>query len=300
MIKIKDLKKSFDGQHVLDGIDMTIDHGKIYGLVGSNGCGKTTILKHIMSIYKADSGHIAVEDKDIKSTNYLDKIYYVQDDLYFPYNYSLDNLYTYEAMLYPTMSQKKYEQLKSFFHVDGDKKLKSMSKGQKKQAAFIMAIASMTPILLLDEIVDGLDAVVRKKFWKVIMTEVMDRELTVLISSHALIELDNICDKVGILHEGKIVKEENIDQLKEETKRVQFAVEDEFEMMHSDAFVILKDTLIGRVHFAVIKGDVSAFQKTLEAQYNVLLFEILTMNLEEIFISELGGLGYGNEEYSTE
>lgn len=300
MIEIKGLKKAFDEQRVLDDIDMIIEPGKIYGLVGSNGCGKTTILKHIMSIYKADQGKILYDGKSIEEEMYLEKVYYVQDDLFFPHNYSLDDLFRYESMMYPMMSLKKFEHLKTFFKMDGSKKLRSLSKGQKKQAAFILAVSAMTETLLLDEIVDGLDAVVRKKFWQVIMTEVMDRELTLLISSHALTELDNICDRVGILHDGKIVKEDNIDQMKEDTKRVQFAIEGVFNMMVSEAFEICKDALIGRVHFVVVKGDVEAFRAALEAQHKVLLFEVLMMNLEEIFISELGGLGYGNEEYVTD
>jgi len=300
MIKIIELKKSFDTSHVLKGISLHAEKGKIYGLVGSNGCGKTTVFKHIMNIYKGDSGQILYNDTEVPNNEYMNHIYYVQDDLFFPTNYCLDDLFEYESMLYNTMSSDKYNNLKTFFKMDGSKKLRTLSKGQKKQAAFILAIASMTETLMLDEIVDGLDAVIRKKFWKVLMSEVIDRELTVVISSHALTELDNICDKVGILHEGHIVREDSIETLKEETKRIQFAIKGEFESMENEAYEILKVTLVGKVHFAVVRGDSDQFRDDLYVQYDVLLYDELHMNLEEIFVTELGGLGYGNEEYINE
>lgn len=297
MIKVLGLKKTFDEQDVLKEVNMHVQAGKIYGLVGSNGCGKTTIFKHIMGIYKADQGKITYGDVPIDNEDYLEKIYYVQDDLFFPMYYSLNDLFDYEKMLYPTMSNEKYLSLLNYFQLDGTKKLRTLSKGQKKQAAFILAIASMTETLLLDEIVDGLDAVIRKKFWKVIMTEVMDRSLTVMISSHALTELDNICDVVAILHKGEIVREESIDTLKEETKRIQFALTKPFIDKTSSDYKIIKISLIGKVYFITIKGDLETFKNELYEAYDVLLYEELCMNLEEIFVTELGGLGYGTEEY---
>ncbi|MCH4886729.1 ABC transporter ATP-binding protein [Acidaminobacter sp. JC074] len=299
MIKVIDLKKSFETHHVLNGIQMNVEKGKIYGLVGSNGCGKTTVLKHIMGIYKPDEGQILYENVFIEKTDYLENVYYVQDDLFFPMNYSLDDLFSYEKMMYPNMSDEKYKKLVDFFKIDHGKKLRMLSKGQKKQAAFILAVASMTETILLDEIVDGLDAVVRKKFWKVILAEVMDRDLTIVISSHALTELDNICDTVGILHEGKIVREDNIDKLKEETKRIQFALKDPFIDEPSNDYQIIKTSLIGKVYFVTVKGDVESFRQDLYGKHDVLIYEELSMNLEEIFVTELGGLGYGTEEYNV-
>lgn len=296
MIKILNLKKSFNDQEVLKDVNMHIRPGKLYGLVGSNGCGKTTVFKHIMGLYKG-KGQILYNNHSIDEKGYLEKIYYVQDDLFFPLNYTLDNLYEYESMYYPKMQRKKYEQLIAFFKIDTSKKLRSLSKGQKKQAAFILAVSSMTETLILDEIVDGLDAVVRKKFWEVLMTEIMDRSLTVIISSHALTELDNVCDTIGILHDGVIVREDEMDKIKEETKRVQYAIKDELSIPENDLYSVLSNKLIGKVYFAVIKGDLEVFKEALYEHNKVLLFEELTMNLEEVFISELGNLGYGGERY---
>lgn len=298
MIKIENLEKKFGDFKVLKSVNIHVDRGEIYGLVGSNGSGKTTILKHIMKIYKQDKGEIIFDGLSISSSDdYLKGIYYIQDDLYFPYNYTLKDLYKYEELLYPTMDGEKYRKLLNYFKIDENKKLRSLSKGQKKQAAFIIGISSSVKMLLLDEIVDGLDPVVRKKFWKIIISEVLEEKLTIIISSHALSELDNICDKVGMLHEGIIVKEESIEKLKEETKRVQIAIKSEFKEVESEEYKILKTTKIGSVYFVVLKGNIESFKTDLYKEYDVLLFDELSMNLEEIFITELGGLGYGIEEY---
>lgn len=300
MLRIKSLSKKFGDLEVLKSIDIYAEKGQIYGLVGTNGAGKTTILKHIMKIYKQDNGEIIYDGESIENReDYVDEIYYVQDNLFFSYNHTLDDLFNYEKMLYPNMNEEKYNKLVDFFKIDNKKRLKNLSKGQQKQAAFIIAISTSPKLLLLDEIVDGLDAVVRKKFWNIIMREVMDREMTVIISSHALKELDNICDKIGILHNCKIIREELMDTLKEETIRVQFAIKGDFEDMNSNNYNVLKSTKVGSVYFAVIRGDVDSFKENLYEKYEVLLFDILAMNLEEIFITELGGLGYGIEEYDA-
>lgn len=300
MLRIKNLSKKFDDLEVLKSVNIHTEEGQIYGLVGTNGSGKTTILKHIMKIYEQDSGDIEYNGSNIKHDNdYFHDFYYVQDDLFFPYNYTLDDLFNYEKLIYPNMNEEKYNKLITFFKMDNQKKLRSLSKGQKKQAAFIIAMSTCPKVLLLDEVVDGLDAVVKKKFWNVIMSEVIDNQITVLISSHALKELDNICDKIGILHEGIIIKEESMEHLKKNVVKVQFAIDEEFEIMESESYTVLKSSKIGSVYFTVLKGDVFNFKDDLYNKYNVLLFDELSMNLEDIFITELGGLGYGTEEYDA-
>lgn len=159
-----------------------------------------------------------------------------------------------------------------------------------------MSIAAQPKLLLLDEIVDGLDAVIKRKFWDVLIQEVMDNEMTVIISSHDLKELDNICDKVGIMHEGKILKEENLEKMKENIRRVQFAVEGEFDPEQLKEFNILHVVKIGSVFILTLTGNTEDLKKYLEEKYTLLLFDKLSMSLEEIFITELGGVGYGKEK----
>lgn len=297
MLKIDSLSKKFGDFQALNDININAETSQIYGLVGSNGCGKTTLLKHIMMIYKQDSGNIYYEDVLInEDSNILKSFYFVQDNLFFPYQYTLAKLFSYEKLMYKNMSEDKFNNLVSYFNIDKNKNLNKMSKGQRKQAAFILAIAAQPKVLLLDEIVDGLDAVIKRKFWDVLIQEVMENEMTVIISSHDLKELDNICDKVGIMHEGKILKEENLEKMKEEIKRVQFAVEGEFDAAKFSEFNIVKTVKIGSINICTMTGNTDEFKVSLEKEYKVLLFDKLSMNLEEIFITELGGAGYGTEK----
>ena len=297
MLSINNLSKKFGDFQVLDNIDIYAEKGQIYGLVGSNGCGKTTILKHIMNIYRQDEGNIAFDGENVyEDSEILKDFYYVQDSLFFPYQYTLNKLFHYEKLLYKNMSDEKFEYLIKYFNMDKNKVLNKMSKGQKKQAAFILSIAAQPKLLLLDEIVDGLDAVIKRKFWDVLIQEVMDNEMTVIISSHDLKELDNICDKVGIMHEGKILREENLEKMKEDIKRVQLAVDGELELEQLKEFNILKAVKIGSVFIITLTGDTDELKKYLESKYNLLLFDKLSMSLEEIFITELGGVGYGKEK----
>lgn len=297
MLKINNLSKKFGDFSVLDDVSLNAETGQIYGLVGSNGCGKTTLLKHIMMIYKQDEGGIFYNDVPVEEDSEIIKdFYFVQDNLFFPYQFTLSRLFAYEKLMYKNMSEKKFNELVNYFDIDKNKNLNKMSKGQRKQAAFVTAVSAQPKVLLLDEIVDGLDAVIKRKFWDVLIQEVMDNEMTVIISSHDLKELDNICDKVGIMHEGKILKEDNLEKMKDEIKRVQFAVEGEFEASEFKEFNIIKSVKIGSINLCTLTGDADEFRKRLEKEYKVFLFDKLSMNLEEIFITELGGAGYGTEK----
>ena len=297
MLKINNLSKKFGEFHVLNNININAETSQIYGLVGSNGCGKTTLLKHIMAIYMQDEGNIFYDDAEVKEESDIIKdFYFVQDNLFFPYQYTLSKLFAYEKLMYKNMSENKFYELVNYFNIDKNKNLNKMSKGQRKQAAFILAVAAQPKVMLLDEIVDGLDAVVKRKFWDVLIQEVMDNEMTVIISSHDLKELDNICDKVGIMHEGKILKEENLEKMKDEIKRVQFALEGEFDSSKYNEFNIIKSVKIGSIYICTLTGNVDEFKNKLDEEYKILLFDKLSMSLEEIFITELGGAGYGTEK----
>ena len=296
MLTISSLSKKFGDFQVLDNININAEKSQIYGLVGSNGCGKTTILKHIMKVYKQDEGYIAFDGEEVEENSEIIKdFYYVQDTLYFPYQYTLNKLFYYEKLMH-NMSEDKFKYLLNYFNIDKNKVLNKMSKGQKKQAAFVLSISAQPKLLLLDEIVDGLDAVIKRKFWDVLIKEVMDNEMTVIISSHDLKELDNICDKVGIMHEGKILREENLEKMKENIKRVQFAVEGEFDPEELKEFGILQYVKLGSVFIVTLTGKTEELEKYLKNTHTLLLFDKLSMSLEEIFITELGGVGYGKEK----
>lgn len=250
-----------------------------------------------MMIFKQDEGNVFYDDTQVKEDSEIIKeFYYVQDNLFFPYQYTLSKLFSYEKIMYKNASEDKFNELVSYFNIDKNKNLNKMSKGQRKQAAFIMAISAQPRVLLLDEIVDGLDAVIKRKFWDILIQEVMDNEMTVIISSHDLKELDNICDKIGIMHEGKLLKEENLEKMKSTIRRVQFAIEGDFDVSEFKEFSIIKHVKIGSINICTLTGDVDEFKNKLEEKSNVLLFDKLSMDLEEIFITELGGAGYGTEK----
>lgn len=297
MLRVENLGKKFGDFQVLKNININAEAGQIYGLVGSNGCGKTTLLKHIMAIYNQDEGNIYFGTEKVKEDSEIIKdFYFIQDSLFFPYQYSLNKLFLFEKLMYNNISREKFDKLARYFNIDINKSLNKMSKGQKKQAAFVLAISVQPKVLLLDEIVDGLDAVIKRKFWDILIQEVMENEMTVIISSHDLKELDNICDKIGIMHEGKILKEEKLEKMKDEIKRVQFAVEGEFIPDNYKEFNIIKTLKIGSINICTITGNVDEFEKKLGSDFKLLLFDRLSMSLEEIFITELGGAGYGSEE----
>jgi ABC-2 type transport system ATP-binding protein len=249
-----------------------------------------------MKVYKQDEGYITFDGEEVdENSGIIKDFYYVQDTLYFPYQYTLNKLFQYEKLMY-NMSEERFEYLLKYFNIDKNKVLNKMSKGQKKQAAFVLSIAAQPKLLLLDEIVDGLDAVIKRKFWDVLIKEIMDNEMTVIISSHDLKELDNICDKVGIMHEGRILREENLEKMKEDIKRVQFAVEGEFDSEKLKEFNVLQVVKLGSVFIVTMTGSTEELERYLKNTYTLLLFDKLSMSLEEIFITELGGVGYGKEK----
>lgn len=298
MLKIKNLSKKFGDYRALRKVSITAKDGEIFGLVGSNGCGKTTLLKHIMKICKPDDGEIEYNEKNVLNESAIsDDFYYVQDNIYFQNRFTLKDLYNYEKLFYKNLSSKKYYKLLEYFNIDENKILNTMSKGQRKQAAFIMAIAASSNVLLLDEIVDGLDAVVKRKFWNILIEEIMERNLTVIISSHDLKELDNICSRIAIMHEGEIIREEDLENMKKEIKRVQFHIDSEYEYIENTDFKVKKIFKLGSIYIATVQGDVRSFIEDLRSRYEVLICDEIPMNLEEIFISELGNKGYGIEKF---
>ena len=220
MIEVKNLKKSFDGFDALKGVNLNIKKGSIYGLVGVNGSGKTTIIKHLAGIYRADSGEIKIGGAEVfDNATTKSKIAYVSDDLYFFPQYSLKMLGRFYSGMYKTWSVKRFNELTKMMGLNLEQRVSRFSKGQQKQVALIIALAITPEFLLLDEPIDGLDPIVRKHVFDWIITDVADRQMTVLISSHNLKEMDGICDSVGIIKEGLMITERDLDDLKSEMNK---------------------------------------------------------------------------------
>ena len=290
MIQVSNVSKSFDQFQVLDDLNLTVKKGSIYGLVGVNGSGKTTIIKHIMGILKPDTGAITIGGEPVFDNIPLKRrTGFVPDDLYFFATYSLREMAAFYKRLYPSWNDERFAAMVSQFGLSTKTKLSKFSKGMQKQAAFILTMSEMPDYLVLDEPIDGLDPLVRKLVWKTIVDDVAEREMSVLVSSHNLRELESICDAIGILSKGAMMIERDLDELKTDIHKVQVAFqpgarpENPYEGLN-----ILRTETRGSVDLLIIRNRKETVDAML-AKSRPAIFDMLPLSLEEIFIYELGG-----------
>lgn len=292
MIKVSNLTKTFDGFKALDGVNLNVEKGSIYGLVGPNGAGKTTLIKHLAGVYTPDIGNALIEGKPLYENNEVKKgTIYIGDDLYFFPSYTIEDAAKFYKSIYPTWSSERFESLKDVFKIDTKRKIRRLSKGMQKQVAFWLGICTCPKVLILDEPVDGLDPVMRRNVWRIVMQDVAEYETTVLISSHNLRELEDVCDHVGIMHEGRIVLEKSLYEIKGNIHKIQLAFEDGFPSGLKDSIEVLNIESTGRVHMLIVKGETKEIESNIKA-FNPLICDMIPLTLEEVFIYELGGMGY--------
>lgn len=293
MIKVNNVTKSFDGFRALDGLTMTVEQGSIYGLVGPNGAGKSTILRHIMGVYRPDSGSILVDGQPVfENPAVKAKIAVIPDDLYYFPSASTRDMARFYRGMYPAFDGKRYEALREAFpDVDDKQPIRRLSKGMQKQSAFWLALCCQPQVLVLDEPVDGLDPVMRRQVWSLLMGDVAQRGTTVLVSSHNLRELEDVCDHVGILSHGKVLLERSLTDLQDNVVKLQVAFPQAEPPQLPGDLNILHTSQIGRVFTYIVRGN-PADIKARMAAYQPLLLEALPLSLEEIFIYELGGEDY--------
>ncbi len=292
MITVKDVTKKFDSIHALDGLDINVQKGSVYGLIGPNGAGKTTILKILSGVYKKDSGTVWVDGQEVfENQTIKEKIAFVSDDLFFFTTYTIKDSAKYYRGIYKNWSDERFEALAEIFKIDPNRKVRSLSKGMQKQVAFWLSISAQPDIMLLDEPVDGLDPVMRRNVWKLILQDVAERGTTVLVSSHNLRELEDVCDHVGIMHRGKIILEKALDDIKGRTHKLQVAFDGGIPEALSEKLSPLHTETYGSVNMMIVKGDSDEIKNAVR-EFSPLICDILPLTLEEIFIYELGGLGY--------
>lgn len=292
MIEVKGLSKSFEGFQALNDVNLNINKGSIYGLIGANGSGKTTLIKHLMGVYKQDAGVIIIngnnvyENNDIKSS-----IGYIPDELYHFPMYRINDMASFYKKIYPKWNENRYKQLLEVFELDEKRRISRLSKGMQKQVAFILTLSIMPEIMILDEPIDGLDPLMRKRVWKFVVEDVAEREVSVLVSSHNLKELEDICDHVGIMNKGTILVQRDLDELKTDIHKIQVSFEAEDIKDLRKQVAILHEEKRGSVNLFIVKGDKEQLMASFY-KYNPVLIDILPLTLEEIFIYELGGAGY--------
>ena len=292
MIQVTDVTKKFDSFCALDHLTMHVEQGAIYGLVGPNGAGKSTLIRHLTGAYRQDSGDILVHgEKVYENAKIKEEIAYIPDDIfYFPQANLLDMKRFYKDM-YLAFDQELFEKLRECFPtIQPKRSIRRLSKGMQKQAAFWLAICCRPKLLILDEPVDGLDPVMRRQIWSILMSDVAEHETTVLVSSHNLRELEDVCDHVGILHKGKVLMEKSLDDLQGSVSKIQIAFENELPPLPQE-LEILHKSQAGRVHTLIIRGQQEWIRMQLNSLHPLLL-DILPLTLEEIFIYELGGVEY--------
>lgn len=292
MIKTINVTKSFDDFKALNNLNCTIDKSCVYGLIGSNGAGKSTFLRTITGIYKPEEGEVLIDDKPVYDNPEVKRDFvFIPDDLFFLKGASLTRMASLYATMYDTFDYTRFNSLVAQFKLDPNKNLNTFSKGMKRQAATILALACKTKYLFFDETFDGLDPIVRNLVKNVIYEDVCEREATAVITSHALRELEDTCDQLSLLYQGGIIFESEVQNLKTSLFKVQIAFEEVFDKNSFVGINIMEYNQTGKVASFIVKGDqdetITHCQKM-----NPILFEIVPLSLEEVFVHEMDLLGY--------
>ena len=286
MITLQNVTKTFGDFKALDGLNLHVPKGAVYGLVGPNGAGKSTAIRHITGVYRPDSGKITVSGEQVwENAGVKGTIGYIPDEIFYFPSATLEDMRKFYAGLYPRFDNALFERLKEIFQLPEKTPLRRYSKGMQKQAAFHLALCTRPEVLILDEPVDGLDPVMRRQVMSLILSDVAERQTTVLISSHNLRELEDVCDHVGIMDHGRMLLEKSLADMQGATHKLQLVGD------VPAGLNIVHETSSGRLKTLIVRGKLRDIQMKTAAS-NPVYFDILPLSLEEIFIYELGGVNY--------
>ena len=286
MLEVKNLTKTFGDFKALDDLTMTVPKGAVYGLVGPNGAGKSTLIRHVLGVYRPDSGSVEMEGQPVYENPAMKtRIGSIPDDVFYFPSATLEDMRAFYKGMYPQFDDALFNRLYEVFRLPPKSQLRRFSKGMQKQAAFHLSICTRPDLLVLDEPVDGLDPVMRRQVWSLLASNVAQRETTVLVSSHNLRELEDICDHVGIVDHGKMLLERSLADMQGMTHKLQLVGE------LPQGLQVLHESTSGRLRTLIVRGSAEEIQarvKTVEPAY----YDVLPLSLEEIFIYELGGVNY--------
>ena len=287
MIQVKELIKSFDGFRALDGLDIRVPRGAVYGLVGPNGAGKSTVIRHLAGIYRQDSGQVLIDGQPVyENPEIKGRIAYIPDDIFFYTQATINDMMKFYRSVYPRFSPERFEKLEELFNLDRKQPMRKLSKGMQKQAAFWLAMSQCPEVVILDEPVDGLDPVMRRQVWSALLSDVAENDTTVLVSSHNLRELEDVCDHVGIMNHGRMLVERSLSALQDNIVKIQLAFADGGKL--PEGLEILHRSSTGRLQQLILRGSAEELTAKLSAA-GPLFLDVVPLNLEEIFIYELGG-----------
>ncbi len=293
MIEVKGISKSFSGIKAVDNLDAVIQEGAVFGLIGTNGAGKSTFLRMVCGVLKPDEGTILVDGKPIFETpESKQKMFYISDEQYFFANANPIDMKRYYERVYPEFDGERFLELLKRFGLQGGRKINTFSKGMKKQLSVILGICANTKYLLCDETFDGLDPVMRQAVKGIFIKEIEERGMIPIVASHNLRELEDICDHVGLLHRGGILLSRDLEDMKLNIHKLQCVWKnpEDIEAIKQQVEVV-KVEQRGSLMTITIKGSVDRIEKAVEEK-EPLFYELLPLSLEEIFISETEVAGY--------
>ena len=292
MIEVKNLTKRFDDIVAVDQISAEIKEGYVYGLIGTNGAGKSTFIRMACGVLKADEGEILIDGENVYENVALkQRIFYIPDDPFFFANATPDEMMNFYMTMYPRFDKDRFHGLLQNFGLDARRKISTFSKGMKKQLAVILGISSGTDYLFCDETFDGLDPVMRQAVKSLFAADIAERKLTPIIASHNLRELEDICDHVGLLHKGGILLSRDLDDMKLNIHKIQCVLKSEFDPERFAGLEIVKKDQRGSLITLIVRGTKEQAEDVMRAQ-EPLFYELIPLSLEEIFISETEVAGY--------
>lgn len=294
MIKVDHLVKDFGDFRALKGVNMHVGKGDIYGLVGPNGAGKTTLIRHLTGVYRQDAGEIYIAGEPVyENRNVKEMIAYIPDELFYFLQADTLEMMRYYKGIYSSFDEKMFYHMQEFFPaIDIKRNIRRLSKGMQKQVAFWLTICCRPKLMVLDEPVDGLDPVMRRQLWSIMMAEVQEKQMTVLVSSHNLRELEDVCDHVGIMNQGKVIIERSLSELQSNICKIQVACQSGMPKLPKQ-FEVLHMSNIGRVYTLIVRGNPKEAAAAINTEEdNLTIVDILPLTLEEIFVYEMGGLDY--------
>ncbi len=292
MIVAEKLTKRFDDIFAINEVDLTIEEGQVFGLIGTNGAGKSTFLRMLAGIYRQESGSLCVDGEEIfENPKKKEEVFYISDDQFFFLNATPTDMENYYANFYPKFSRDRFSKLLEDFELEPKRKIKTFSKGMKKQLMILLGLSSGVKYLLMDETFDGLDPVMRQTVKSLIAGNLLDEGMTPVIASHNLRELEDICDHVGILHKGGIVLSQELLEIKENIHKIQLVMPEGKSVRDITGLEMLQMESRGRVNTLVVRGTEEEVRAVVE-KYDPVFYELIPLSLEEVFISETEVAGY--------
>ena len=300
MIELRNVSKIFKTKEsevkALDDVSLKIEDGDIYGIIGFSGAGKSTLLRILAGIYKQDKGSVTIDGNTIyDNVEVKQKVFYVSDDVEQFANMTPEDMRKMYEIFYPTFSNEKFSRLMKAIDLPQNKRMSTFSKGMKRQAAVVCGLAASTDILLLDEAFDGLDPTMRISVRKMLFDAMTENESTVVISSHNLTEIEELCDSVGLVHKGKVIFDRELDSVKGSIHKVQVAFDNAKTATDFAELEILSENTIGSVQNFIVNGDSDEICRVMREK-GAKFCDVIPLTLNEIFIYEMEGQGYDSSK----